>query len=387
MRHRKANIMAELGMAFNLSPHVDVEEDMYQRLLGLAVVRFYFKRSKLLDYNNVDDAADLLRTSRKIIVITGAGISTSLGIPDFRSKNSGFYERLRDLGFEDPEEVFHIETFDVSPDLFYNMAHMVLPDDALGVSPTHAFIRLLQDNGRLQRNYTQNIDDLEGLAGIDRDKIVQCHGSFATATCRKCKHKVEGKEIFDDIRAKTVSKCKACFRQLHQPKVQPRPQKRSRYQSADEDDDDVDDDIPQPGIMKPDITFFGEQLPGTFFDRFTKEDAKEADLVIVIGTSLKVAPVSEMPNFLPHETPHIYISLDPIKHVEFDIQLLGKCDDVVVELCRRAGWDLKHDKISPDALEVKQSEGHDHHWLIGPKEKVIPESVNGESQETLHLES
>jgi NAD-dependent histone deacetylase SIR2 len=148
-----------------------------------------------------------------------------------------------------------------------------------------------------------------------------------------------------------------------------RPPKRSKPSAEWEgdDDDDQNDDIPQPGIMKPDITFFGEQLPNTFFDRLTNVDAEHTDLVIVIGTSLKVAPVSEMPNYIPHTVPHIYISLEPIRHVEFDIQLLGSCDVVVQELCRRAGWDLRHEMIPENAPspKVMQVPGRPHVWAIG----------------------
>jgi NAD-dependent histone deacetylase SIR2 len=255
--------------------------------------------------------------------------------------------------------------------VFYSLAGDILPDQQR-FSPTHAFIRLLQDKGRLQTNYTQNIDNLEAAAGIDEDRIIQCHGSFATATCRKCSHKVKGVEIYPDIRAKRIPKCEKCITRMASEATtttDTRPPKRSKTSAEwddDENDDDENDDIPQPGIMKPDITFFGEQLPNTFFDRLTNVDAERTDLVLVIGTSLKVAPVSEMPNFIPHTVPHIYISLEPIRHVEFDIQLLGSCDDVVRELCRRAGWELKHEMIPENVAppKVTQVPGREHIWAI-----------------------
>jgi NAD-dependent histone deacetylase SIR2 len=367
----------KLGIAFGIHPELGFDDDTVARLLGVAVYRAFYRRKKLPEYNTIDDAAELLKRSQHIIVITGAGISTSLGIPDFRSKGTGFYDKVAQLGFSEPQDVFDIQIFDDDPQLFYNLAGDVLPDHNIGVSPTHAFLKLLQDQNRLQRNYTQNIDDLEALAGLDRDRIVQCHGSFATATCRKCRTKVDGKEIFRDIRGKTVARCKApdCHRlsrrllqSLHLPSR--RPAKRSK--SCHFDDSDEDDDVPEPGVMKPDITFFGEQLPDNFFDKFTQEDAQAADLVIVIGTSLKVAPVSEMPNYISQQTPHIYISMEAIRHVEFDIQLLGKCDDVVVELCRRAGWELKHPKVQSDPLEVMAVPERDHLWVVAPVGREMP---------------
>lgn len=209
-----------------------------------------------MEYNTIDDAAELLKSCKNILVITGAGISTSLGIPDFRSKESGFYTKLASMGYADPEEVFDINNFDDDPTVFYKLAGDILPDEKRGVSPTHAFIRLLQDKNRLQTNYTQNIDNLEALAGISEDRLIQCHGSFATASCRRCRYKVHGSEIFADIRNKQVAVCKLCLEQLNDnAEPRKRPQKRSRtHESSDSDEED---DIPQAGVMKPDITFFG----------------------------------------------------------------------------------------------------------------------------------
>lgn len=262
------------------------------------------------------------------------------------------------------------------------MAGDILPDQKR-FSPTHGFIKLLQDENRLQTNYTQNIDNLEELAGIEASRIIQCHGSFAMASCRKCGFQVRGSEIFDDIRSKKISYCKRCIEDIRKGQLAPRPVKRRKSSSRfSSDDSGEDDDIPQPGVMKPDITFFGEQLPNTFFDRFTSQDAQETDLVIVIGTSLKVAPVSEMPNHLPHAVPHIYISREPIKHVEFDIQLLGNCDDVVFELCRRAGWQLKHEMLPTGfTVDVQPMETASHHWRIAPREHEVLDSGSEKDEE------
>nr|POF08124.1 nad-dependent protein deacetylase hst1 [Quercus suber] len=368
-----------VGAVFGIDPHLDWDEVPYIRLLWLAVRHAFSKRSKLPQYNNVDDAARLLRKSRNIIVITGAGISTSLGIPDFRSRHTGFYEKLRAAGYSDPEEVFDINEFDADPTKFYGLAGDLLPNFKV-YSPTHAFVRLLQDQGRLRTNYTQNIDNLEELVGIEKDRLIQCHGSFATATCRKCEHKVTGSEIFADMRAKRVARCKRCL--AHPETRQPSPKRqhsKQRRKLAEWEDSDSDDgcyDIPEAGVMKPDITFFGERLPDTFFDRFTERDQHHADLVIVIGTSLKVAPVSEIPNYLPPHVPHIFISREPINHVNFDIQLLGDCDKVVFELCRRAGWQLKHEMLPKNLrLTVKPENDSNFIWRISPAVAASPLSV------------
>ncbi|KAF2856272.1 SIR2-domain-containing protein, partial [Plenodomus tracheiphilus IPT5] len=344
------------------------DENFYQ-LLGLAINRELNKRPRLDQYKTIDDAAQLLRDRKNIMVITGAGISTSLGIPDFRSKNTGFYSRLLQMGYDEPEQVFDIHNFDEDPRTFYALAGDIIPDLEKW-TPTHEFIRLLQDKDKLLTNYTQNIDNVEAHAGIRTEKLIQCHGSWAMATCRKCKYKVPGEDIFDSVRAQKPAECKRCLEEIAAQQPGKKRKRTSngtsnvarKKRSSDEDSEsDGAYDIPQPGIMKPDITFFGEQLPNDFFDRLKDVDKDVVDLVIVMGTSMKVAPVSEIPNFLPRHIPQIYISRDPIHHINFDINLLGDCDVVVAELARRAGWELQH-KMIPEgqSIEVEMLDEAEH---------------------------
>jgi NAD-dependent histone deacetylase SIR2 len=154
--------------------------------------------------------------------------------------------------------------------------------------------------------------------------------------------------------------------------------KKSPKFHYDDDDDsdssDADDDIPTAGVMKPDITFFGEDLPNDFFSRFNTPDCDAADLVIVIGTSMQVAPVAKMPDKLAQagreDVPCIYIGREPCNHIEFDVQLIGDCDAVVWELARRAGWELRHEMIPEGGLEleVKVMEGEKKgRWTVTRK--------------------
>jgi NAD-dependent histone deacetylase SIR2 len=126
--------------------------------------------------------------------------------------------------------------------------------------------------------------------------------------------------------------------------------------------------------MKPDITFFGEDLPNTFFSRFNSLDCGAADLVVVIGTSMQVAPVAKMPDKLAQagreDVPCIYIGREPCNHIEFDVQLIGDCDAVVWELARRAGWELRHEMIPVGGLEleVREMEGEKKgRWTVTRK--------------------
>ncbi|KAJ5107875.1 hypothetical protein N7456_004550 [Penicillium angulare] len=341
-------------------------DEAYHPLLAIAISREFSRRPKLPQYNSIDDAVKLLKEAKNIIVLTGAGISTSLGIPDFRSKDTGLYSKLAHLGLSDPQEVFDIHVFREDPSIFFSIAKDILPTEKK-FSPTHGFIKLLQDQGKLLTNYTQNIDNIEANAGVLAENMVQCHGSFATATCVKCDFKVAGDAIFNDIKEGKIPECSACRQRIDEDALKPQGLKRKRSSNGnqkdrkdDESSDEDDYDIPTPGVMKPDITFFGEDLPDEFGSRLVGHDRQLADLVIVIGTSLKVAPVAEVPGVLPRDVPQIYISRTPVSHTDFDIDLLGDCDVVVSELCRRAGWNLQHPMIPPDEqVKISPVEGYE----------------------------
>ncbi|KAK2676190.1 hypothetical protein RAB80_008376 [Fusarium oxysporum f. sp. vasinfectum] len=341
----------KLLSAFGIRPPPFLEgqpDDAYFSLLSLAITRELSKRAKLLRHNTVDDAVDLITKSNNIILITGAGISTSLGIPDFRSKGTGLYSKLEHLGLSDPQEVFDID---------------ILPSTDR-YTPTHKFIAMLHEKGKLLTNYSQNIDNLEVKAGVPKDKLIQCHGSFGTATCVQCGYKCPGEAIFPEIKADKIPRCPRCIQTLRTTGGAPKrkrsagTEKKRRRWSADSSDES-EYDIPSAGVMKPDITFFGEALPDEFSRRLTEHDRDKVDLVIVIGTSLKVTPVSEIVSWLPAHIPQIYVSRQAVNHINFDIDLLGDCDVVVSELCRRLRWPMVHDMVPKNQkVEVRTEPGY-----------------------------
>ncbi|KAE8440895.1 hypothetical protein EG329_006341 [Mollisiaceae sp. DMI_Dod_QoI] len=374
----------KLLTAFGLRPPPFLEgspDDAYYGLLSLAISRELSKRIKLPQYNTIDDAVELIKKSKNIIVLTGAGISTSLGIPDFRSKDIGLYSKLAHLGLNDPQEVFDINIFREDPSIFYQVARDILPSTDR-FTPTHAFIALLQSKGKLLTNYSQNIDNIEAAAGILPEKLIQCHGSFATASCVECRYQVPGEHIFNDIKAGRIPKCDRCLENMRRLKApaamkrkrsynsQDKKRRKSGFDALDGDTSSEDEyDDPKAGVMKPDITFFGEPLPDRFSDRLTNHDKDLVDLVIVIGTSLKVAPVSEVVPYLPTHIPQMYISRTPVSHVNFDIDMLGDCDIVVAELCRRAGWDLQHDMIPEEqVVDIKLQDGFSSRHIFAIKQ-------------------
>lgn len=328
-----------------------LESSIY--FLQEAIIKVQKKRARLTDFNSIPQLCAAMNEAKNILVLTGAGISTSLGIPDFRS-SKGFYAQMASLGLDDPQDVFSMNLFKRDPSVFYSIAHMILPPEHQ-FSPLHAFIKLLQDKGKLLRNYTQNIDNLESTVGIESEKLVQCHGSFATASCVTCKYKVPGETLFENLRNREIAYCPFCA-----------PERKSLVQKLEKMEDEGIykrgfDQINSFGVMKPDITFFGEDLPDRFHDTIVK-DARECDLLICIGTSLKVAPVSDIVNRISENTPQILINRDPINHSEFDIELLGYCDQAISWLCGdQLHWEIPHPNfhsIVDSGLEMKVLDEH-----------------------------
>lgn len=358
----------KLLSAFGIRPPTFLDgqpDEAYFSLLSLAITRELSKRAKLTRYSTVPDAVELIKKCNNIVVITGAGISTSLGIPDFRSQGTGLYSKLEHLGLNDPQEVFDIEVFKQDPTIFYSVAKDIIPSTNQ-YTPTHKFLAMLHERGKLLTNYSQNIDNLEVKAGLPKEKLIQCHGSFGTASCVQCHYQIPGEKIFPDIRAGKIPKCTRCLSSLKASGAAPKrkrsagaEKKRRRWADNDSSDDNSEYDIPTTGVMKPDITFFGEALPDEFSRRLTENDRDKVDLVIVIGTSLKVTPVSEIVSFLPPHIPQIYVSRQAVSHINFDIDLLGDCDVVVAELCRQLDWPLVHEMVPVDQkISVRTEDGY-----------------------------
>ncbi|CAF3379711.1 unnamed protein product [Rotaria socialis] len=273
------------------------------------------QRQPLEQYQTLDDAVELIRKSKKILVLTGAGISVSCGIPDFRSRN-GIYARLREEFPElpNPQSMFDIEYFTHDPRPFFRFAKEIWPGQH-EPSLAHYFIAELERRDQLLRNYTQNIDSLEHLCPIKR--LIQCHGSFSTSTCRRCQNRVSSDEIKHEILQQIMPHCTKCSKTV------------------------------QNAILKPDIVFFGEPLPEDFHKTISV-DKDKCDLLIVMGSSLKVKPVSLVSELLPAHIPQILVNRERLPHKSFDIELLGNCDVIINELCLRLA------KYEPSFGDIKR---------------------------------
>jgi len=248
--------------------------------------------------DQIKEISSIIQKVHNIIILTGAGISTSAGIPDFRSPKTGLYANLQKYNLPYPEAIFDINYFKQNPKPFFELAKELFTGNYQPTS-THRFIRLLEEEGKLLRNYTQNIDGLERAADIQ--KIIECHGTFQTATCLVCGKKYEVSFIENQIKDGSIPFC-TC-----------RPE----------------------SVIKPDIVFFGEALPPIFFESIPL-DFPKADLLLIMGTSLNVYPVAWLIDEVTPRCPVILINKTPppFDHQKKIKPLLGDCDEMCSKISR-----------------------------------------------------
>jgi NAD-dependent deacetylase len=222
----------------------------------------------------IERAAALIRGARHAYAFTGAGISTDSGIPDFRSPESGMWAKA------DPMVVASLYGFMRDPSRFYHWVRdlAVLFRDAQP-NPAHEALAALERRGLLHGILTQNIDMLHTRAGSRT--VYELHGHMRQATCMQCFAEFDGPPIMNRfLETGEIPYCPECG-----------------------------------GPIKPNVVLFGEQLPHqTFFE--AQEAIRKADLLMIIGSSLEVAPASDIPLIARRNgTRLIVINLDPT-HVD-----------------------------------------------------------------------
>jgi NAD-dependent SIR2 family protein deacetylase len=225
--------------------------------------------------NKMNEAIDLVASSKQIIVFTGAGISTSSGIPDFRSEK-GLYSFVKQkYALPYPEAIFDIDYFKMNPGPFFDLSREMF-SDSIAPSPAHKFVAWLGERGQIALVMTQNIDMLHSKAGSKN--VIECHGSSLTGHCMACRKKLDHTEFEADIKEGRIPHCEC------------------------------------GGIIKPDIVFFGENLPSSFFAAFNHPP--KCDLLIIMGTSLTIHPAASFPLAIARSAKTIMVNRD---ETEYDL--------------------------------------------------------------------
>ncbi|MCX5907868.1 MAG: NAD-dependent deacylase [Deltaproteobacteria bacterium] len=248
----------------------------------------------------IQQVADLIRRSQKLIVFTGAGVSTESGIPDFRSPGGVWHKY-------NPED-FYYSKFIASEESrekywqmskeFYGPLSVAQPNDA------HRAVAALERLGKLDCVITQNVDSLHQRAGNSPQKVIELHGTAISVSCLSCGKKYPRKEIQSWLlRGVRVPRCEAC-----------------------------------QGILKPDTVAFGQSMPpkemGEAFER-----ARVCDLFIVIGSSLVVHPAAAVPmEARDSGAKLIIINRDPTPYDSYaDVLIQGSAGEVMRKIMEALG--------------------------------------------------
>lgn len=296
-----------------------------------------------------------------VIVMIGAGISISAGVPDLRSSDENIYAKLHQHQLKNLDDVFKLSYFKNNPAPFYDLSKNLLPS-RLYPTLAHYFIRLLDEKGFLMRCYSQNVDCLESFCGLPRDKICLTHGSFEVGHCLRCNAEYEYnwmRQIVDEGDIPHCTRTPNC-----------------------------------KGLIKPNIKFSGERIDKRFF-RLIKEDFPKCELLILIGASLSMIPFNQLIDKVPPRCPKLYINkikcgnnLSTILSRLFkfnsnnnrnsimydrkgnvrEVFYRASCDDACLELANSLGWTgelIEMAKFGRDHLERLQ-----HHQQQQPEDEL-----------------
>lgn len=222
----------------------------------------------------IEYTAELLRKAKYAVVLTGAGISTPSGIPDFRSEGTGLWSR------DEPLEVASLSTFRTTPERFF-VWFRPLASQIFNARPNPAHFALaeLEKAGRIQSIITQNIDALHYKAGSRN--VIEMHGTMRTLSCAQCFQKAEAKDYLQAfVEQGELPRCPDCN-----------------------------------GLMKPDVILFGEQLPQkAWYD--AQRESRRCDLMLVAGSSLEVLPVAGLPMQAIDRGSHLVILNNAITYID-----------------------------------------------------------------------
>jgi len=244
----------------------------------------------------LDDAAELFRKAKRVVVLTGAGISTPSGIPDFRSEGSGLWSR------DEPMEVASLSTFRTNPERFFHWFRPLASQICTAnPNPAHESLTELERAGIEQTIVTQNIDGLHQKAGSGN--VIEMHGTLRTMSCTECFRQFESEEYLKSyIDEGTMPRCGNCN-----------------------------------GILKPDVILFGEQLPQTAWMEAQKA-AQHCDLMLVAGSSLEVLPVAGLPMQAIDRGAHLIVINNTPTYVNIraDIVILDDVAAIIPDIMKRA---------------------------------------------------
>ena len=248
---------------------------------------------------SIEEIADLIVGSKRIVVFTGAGISTESGIPDFRGPD-GLWTKI------DPDD-FTYQKFvgdrEARKRIWQLNTTMGFGFDEVEPNPAHRAVVELEKLGKLDCIVTQNVDGLHQKAGSSEDKVLQLHGNMQWVKCIDCGARHPFAEVRGWIEAGVeVPECAECG-----------------------------------GILKPDAVFFGEAMPVKETTEAQRRSSA-CDLCIVIGSTLTVYPAALMPQYAVSAGAKLVIINDGATELDHaaDVRVSAKAGEVMARVMARA---------------------------------------------------
>ncbi len=250
-----------------------------------------FRRPRV-DPDQLRLAVRLLEAAERVVALTGAGLSTPSGIPDFRSAETGLWS------YVNPMEIASIWGFREKPQRFYDwMRPLAQTIVEARPNPAHQALMQLERMGKLSAVITQNIDALHHKVGSRN--VIELHGHMRTISCLSCRHQDEAEpHLRGFLRTGVLPVCPACG-----------------------------------AIMKPDVVLFGEPLPELEILR-AQEETLRCDVMLVAGSSLEVMPAADLPALAARRGAKlimINLSMTPHDHLA-DVVLHGDVANVLPRL-------------------------------------------------------
>lgn len=236
------------------------------------------------------DLTEYLRAAHRILIFTGAGISTGSGIPDFRGPQ-GVWTRRQPVYYQDfmTSEAARIEHWDYKLEAWESF-RKAEPNEV------HRAIVRLEKAGKVCRVVTQNIDGLHSLAGTSAEKLVELHGTNSLIECQSCLRRSDPESHFDFFRAQRTPPLCQCG-----------------------------------GFLKPATISFGQSLDAHELER-ARQGALEADLVVALGSTLSVYPAAAFPLLAAQRgVPYVIINRGATEHdgeASVSLRLEGEVNEI-----------------------------------------------------------
>jgi NAD-dependent deacetylase len=237
--------------------------------------------------DDFESVARIIESSQRVVALTGSGISTESGIPDFRSPG-GLWTRY------DPSIYATYEAFVNDPTKFWEMSAELHPLlEGAEPNPAHITLAELELLGKCEAVITQNIDNLHQEAGSSM--VLELHGTYRTGTCLGCSRCFDYHEIQELALKGVIPVCASC-----------------------------------EGTIKPDVVFFGEPLDAAVLQRAI-EYATNCDLMLVIGAGLEVFPAALLPSYAHRSgATLVFVNIAATTYDDIaDIILIGKAGEVM----------------------------------------------------------